>query len=449
MAPPQVRLAKGTVLDHRFVVERVLGQGGMGIVVAARHQALRKTVAIKMMRPEYSVSPELAQRFLREARAAARLRSEHAIRVTDVDVFASGVPYFIMEYWSGLDLAKYLEQHGPLPVELVIELVLQALEAVAEGHRAGIVHRDLKPSNLLLTTRDDGSESIKVLDFGFSKCGDASGGGKLTEAGSLHGSSPYFAPEQVRDGAVVDGRADIWSIAIVAYELLLGKPPFEGHSPQALAAAICGRDPSPLPASMPPSLSRVLSKCLDKRADGRFQNVGELALALAPLTQSPGARASVERIGRLRSLEARADRTPRAPPTVEAGAPNSDLVSLSPYERDQRLLSSRAPAAPKKVLLGGLATAAFATALSLSFWMWRSGPEPQMAKDGSVSPGGVARRAPRAAALPGAFEPLPLAAPRAPAPEPASSASASGSASLPRRPLAPPAGSAAVPVVVP
>ena len=412
MVPPHVRLAKGTVLDRRFVVERVLGQGGMGIVIAARHQTLRKTVAIKMMRPEYSGTPELAQRFLREARAAARLRSEHMIRVTDVNVFASGVPYFIMEYSPGIDLAKHLELHGPLPVSLVVELLLQTLEALAEAHRAGIVHRDLKPANLLLTTREDDSPSIKVLDFGISKCGEASvGGGKLTALGSMLGSPTYMAPEQIRDASAVDARADIWSIGVVGYELLTGKQPFVGRTPQAVIAAVCSEEPKPLPASVPPLLAEALAKCLARRADDRFQNVAELALALAPLSDDLGPRLSIERILRRRSSP--------PPPPVESGkrtsstrgtARASDLraerahattladsgppeMSLPPYERDTSLRPSRAPYSAPRFRAWLVAGGALGAALSL--WLLLRGEPPVS----GPSPAGHAANWPKPAAI--------------------------------------------------
>jgi serine/threonine-protein kinase len=380
------------VLDRRFVVERVLGQGGMGIVIAARHQTLRKTVAIKIMRPEYSGTPELAQRFLREARAAARLRSEHVIRVTDVDVFASGVPYFIMEYSPGIDLAKHLELHGPLPVPQVLELLLQTLEALAEAHRAGIVHRDLKPANLLLTTREDDSPSIKVLDFGISKCGEVSVGGKLTALGAMLGSPMYMAPEQIRDASTVDARADIWSIGVIGYELLTGKQPFVGRTPQAVIAAIFSEEPEALPASVPPLLAEALGKCLRKRADDRFESVAELAQALAPLSDDLGPRLSIERIlrrrssappvesgkhastrGTSRALELRAERAQQATTLADEGP--TELVSLPPYERD----TSAHPSRPARVvarwrtrLMAGVTLGA-----TLSLWLFLRAGSPE------------------------------------------------------------------------
>jgi eukaryotic-like serine/threonine-protein kinase len=395
MVPPHVRLAKGTVLDRRFVVERVLGQGGMGIVIAARHQTLRKTVAIKMMRPEYSGTPELAQRFLREARAAARLRSEHVVRVTDVDVFASGVPYFIMEYSPGIDLAKHLELHGPLPVPLVLELLLQTLEALAEAHRAGIVHRDLKPANLLLTTREDDSPSIKVLDFGISKCSEASVGGKLTALGSMLGSPVYMAPEQIRDASTVDARADIWSIGVVGYELLTGKQPFVGRTPQATIAAICSEEPPPLPASVPPLLAEVLAKCLARRADDRFQTVADLARALAPLSDDLGPRLSIERILRRRSSAppppVRAEREQHATTVADAGPP--ELVSLPPYERDSSARPRSLPHAAAR--FRARLTAGVALCAVLSLWLFLRGGPPESGQ----SPVGHAANRPKSAAV--------------------------------------------------
>jgi eukaryotic-like serine/threonine-protein kinase len=399
MVPSQVRMAKGTVLDRRFVVESVLGQGAMGIVIAARHQTLRKTVVIKMMRPEYSGTPELAQRFLREARAAARLRSEHVIRVTDVDVFASGVPYFIMEYSPGIDLAKHLELHGPLPVPQVIELLLQTLEALAEAHRAGIVHRDLKPANLLLTTREDDSPSIKVLDFGISKCAEASVGGKLTALGSMLGSPMYMAPEQIRDASAVDARADIWSIGVVGYELLTGKQPFTGRTLQAVIATICSEEPEPLPDSVPPLLAEVLGKCLAKRADDRFPTVAELARALAPLSDDLGPRLSIERILRRRSS---------APP------PPPEMPWLPSNEREKSSRPRRPPSAAARFRAGLLALVAFGAAVSL--WLFWRGESPESGSRHAANRLQPAAVSPlRAAVAP----PVERTAPEPPAPLPA------------------------------
>ena len=162
-------LEPGTIVAGKYEVERVLGQGGMGIVLSATHVHLRERVAIKLLSREASEHSESISRFMREARTAARIKSEHVAKVSDVGTLDDGTPYIVMEYLEGADLADTLAQRGPFPADDAIELVLQACEALAEAHSLGIVHRDLKPANLYLTHRADGTPCIKVLDFGISK----------------------------------------------------------------------------------------------------------------------------------------------------------------------------------------------------------------------------------------------------------------------------------------
>ena len=157
------------VLLGKYRVDRILGAGGIGVIVAAHHLQLDERVAIKFLLPDALQSPDVVARFAQEARAAVKIKSEHVVRVIDVGTLASGSPYMVMEYLEGADLSAVLSRRGPMPVEEVVGLVLQACEALAEAHALGIVHRDLKPANLFSIARADGSASVKVLDFGISK----------------------------------------------------------------------------------------------------------------------------------------------------------------------------------------------------------------------------------------------------------------------------------------
>jgi len=339
MVETRFELTSGRLLDGRFEVERTLGQGGMGIVVAARDRVLRRTVAIKLMRPEFSSAPELAARFLREARTAAKLRSEHVARILHVGE-VRGVPYFVMEYSPGHDLAEELKRNGPPELELSLEYVLQLLEALAEAHRAGIVHRDLKPANLYLTVREDDSPTLKVLDFGISKSGDVSVGGKLTLDGAMIGSPVYMSPEQIKDSANVDARSDIWSVGVLAFELVSGIQPFRAKTVPAMIAAVCANPPPALPPWVPLELQSVILKCLEKDPAQRFQSVEELARALSPFAEDLACRMSIDRILRRRSS--------RPPPMSESKPEDPRLsdpfrVSISAYERDAE---AEAPARP-------------------------------------------------------------------------------------------------------
>jgi serine/threonine protein kinase len=294
----------GAVIDDKFVVSELIGSGGMGVVIAARHRALGRLVAIKFLHPEFASSPEIVQRFLREARATSRLKSEHVVGIIDVGTLPSGIPYFVMEHLTGTDLATQLQKHGPLGIDEVLDYVLQALEAIAEAHRAGVVHRDLKPANLLLTTREDDSDFIKVLDFGTSKLlrNDATYHELITRSGSLLGSPLYMSPEQIRNAGEVDARSDIWSLGVVMHELLTGHAPFQGRFLAEIITSICEDDYAP-PAreDLPAELAEILMKCLQKERGQRFQTAEQLARAFLPIIRTVASQVSIERILRLPS----------------------------------------------------------------------------------------------------------------------------------------------------
>ncbi len=294
----------GALLDGKYHVERVLGHGGMGVVVAAHHVHLDEMVAIKFLRPEILNDAEAVGRFMREARAAVKIRSEHVARVTDVGKLSNGVPYMVLEYLEGVDLGKWLEGGNRPPIPTLIDAVLQACEAIAEAHRLGIVHRDLKPSNLFFTQRPDGSPSIKVLDFGISKMSSTSQEGAelgLTKTTAVFGSPLYMSPEQLRSARSVDHRTDIWSLGVILYELIAGKVPFDGEAYSNICIAIATAAPPELGVlrqDVPRPLEQVILKCLKKERDERYANLAELARALAPFA-TPGGAASVERIERI------------------------------------------------------------------------------------------------------------------------------------------------------
>ncbi|HZU82434.1 MAG TPA: serine/threonine-protein kinase, partial [Polyangiaceae bacterium] len=223
----------GEVVAGKYEIERVLGRGGMGVVVSARHLQLGHRVAIKFKRRAADAESTPAERFLQEARAAAQLSSEHVARVLDFGRTDAGVPYIVMEHLQGIDLQQVLQRDGPMPAPRAVALVLQACEAIAEAHALGIVHRDLKPANLFLSTRRDGAVVLKVLDFGISKVtGAAAGAGAQvrTTSGLFLGSPSYMAPEQARSAECVDARADVWALGVILFELITGVRPFDGAS---------------------------------------------------------------------------------------------------------------------------------------------------------------------------------------------------------------------------
>jgi eukaryotic-like serine/threonine-protein kinase len=293
----------GEVVAEKYLIEKTLGVGGMGVVMAARDQLLDRKVAIKFLLPKLAGSDTAVQRFMREARSATRVTSEHVVRLLEIEKLPSGTPFFVMEYLEGSDLRALLRERGALSPSLAVDYVLQALQAVAEGHVKGIVHRDLKPGNLFLTSRADGTALIKVLDFGIAKTidSDSAESTSLTSSDDVRlGSPAYMPPEQLQNPRDVDKRSDIWSLGATLYELLCGRPPFEGPGYLELASRILSQPPSPLseqqvPSTLPNGLEAILRKCLEKDRNARYANAAELATALAPFG-SDDSRVSLGRV---------------------------------------------------------------------------------------------------------------------------------------------------------
>jgi len=268
----------------KYRLERLVGRGGMSVVFAAEHTMLRRRVAIKFLSLDQCESGVAVARFLHEGRSAARIRSEHVARVIDVDTIPGGLPCMVLEYLEGYDLAHMLRRRGALPMELAVDYVMEALEAVAEAHTLGIVHRDLKPSNLFVVQRADGRKDIKVIDFGISKSIGDSDQTAFTKRHSILGSPEYMSPEQAQ-GETVDTRTDLWSIGIVLYELLSGSCPFGGADYMEVLGKVTREDPPSISATcphIPPPLEEIIRRCLQRDREKRCQTASELARALLP-----------------------------------------------------------------------------------------------------------------------------------------------------------------------
>jgi tRNA A-37 threonylcarbamoyl transferase component Bud32 len=277
----------GTVIGQKYWVERVLGEGGMGVVYAATHLQLGQRVALKFLRPDQVNDPEIVERFLREARAVVRLRSEHVCRV--VDVGSEGTtPFIVMEHLDGHDLATVIKQGGAVRPSIAVDYVVQACLGLAEAHAAAIVHRDLKPSNLFLTRRPEGTPLVKVMDFGIAKAGGRMDA-RLTDSAAIMGSPSYMAPEQLKSARDVDARADVWSLGVVLFELVTARRPFDGDTVADIAAKVTLDPPAPLPLDLPRGFAELVLRCLEKDPARRYPTVGALAQALAPFG-SPGSR---------------------------------------------------------------------------------------------------------------------------------------------------------------
>jgi len=344
--PPDV----GTLVAGKYKIERVIGQGGMGVVYAAYHVQLDQRVAIKFLLPQVAAQHTGAvQRFVREARASARIRSEHVARVVDVSS-ENGVPYMVMEHLIGTDLGQVLKSFGALAIDDAVDYVLQACEALAEAHSLGIVHRDLKPSNLFVSRRSDGTPVIKVLDFGIAKAPEAEAWaeGALTGTDGAIGSPMYMSPEHLRSTATVDQRTDVWSLGIILHELLTSRHPFEATSPGGMCVMIAADPPAPLRRHRPDApqeLEDVLLKCLEKDRNRRFQNVGELATALAPFAHARS-QLEIERILRVTASSVATRPSGKVAPIVLPGVASQPSGTLG---GDQTQPSAKFPAVPAAV----------------------------------------------------------------------------------------------------
>jgi serine/threonine-protein kinase len=326
-----VEVKEGDILAGKYRVEQVLGQGGMGVVVAATHVVLQNKVALKFLLPSVAKHKQTAARFLREAQAAVKIKSPHVARVIDVgQMEESGSPYMVMEFLEGRDLGQILEREGALQVERACNFVLQACEALAAAHASGIVHRDIKPANLFVTDSPDGSPLVKVLDFGISKNVVDMGISNLTQTQTSMGSPLYMSPEQMRSARDVDARTDIWSLGVVLFEALTGQMPFMAETmPQLVALVLEEKAPrmDMLRPDLPAGLVEAVARCLEKDRDKRFQHVGQFAEAVARFVPK-GGMLSAERTSRI-VTGAGLDRTTEVP-SVQNPAPTPDLGVVAP-----------------------------------------------------------------------------------------------------------------------
>ncbi len=270
----------GAVLAGRYRLVREVGRGGMGSVWRAQHLALGTPLAIKLIDPRLLDNEHARRRFVKEAQAAASLSSFHVVQVFDYGV-EFDTPYIAMELLEGESLADRIDRSGALPPHAVGRFLAHLLRALAKAHDAGLVHRDLKPDNVFIVDTDDG-EQAKVLDFGIAKAVSKTTLDASTAAGTLLGTPSYMSPEQLVDPSAVDERSDLWSVAVIAYECLVGQQPFEAETLPELAVAILS-GPAPVPsefAEVPPGFDAWFARAVHRDPDDRFQTATEMGAAL-------------------------------------------------------------------------------------------------------------------------------------------------------------------------
>jgi serine/threonine-protein kinase len=340
----EVRIPPGTVVLDKYRVVRTLGVGGMGVVVLAKHEALGNQVAIKFLLPQFSVVPDAARRFVREAQAASKIASEHIVRVFDTGTSVPYGPYIVMEYLEGTDLSRHVRARGGLPMEIAIDYAVQAALALGEAHVSGIVHRDVKPANLFVVERSDGSHCVKVLDFGISKVAEESSL-EVTKTSAILGSGLYMSPEQMKSAKNVDERTDIYALGISLFEMLARTQPFTAESFPDLVIKVNMEPPAELRSlrpDVPAELAAVIARAYARKPADRYQTMALFATALAPWA-APATHLYIDKVVRLDAR--RRGSSPSIPPDGGSVPPAPPLT----YDGELRIPRPAAVPSPSSV----------------------------------------------------------------------------------------------------
>ena len=324
-------IAPGTVIDGRYRVVRAIGQGGNGMVYEVEHTRTGRRLALKALLDQTGFA-----RLEQEARAASVMKNGHTARIIDMEPTGAAGPYMVMELLEGQSLRALLDEAGQLPLELTVNIAMQACECLQEAHALGIIHRDLKPENVYLCASPwPGQYDVKVLDFGVMKMA-ADGGAipksSLTRTGSTVGTPYYMSLEQLRNSSAVDARADVYSLGVVLYECLSGRKPFQAETIGDLVYALCSGPPTPLSRlrpDLPPDVGEVVMRTLSANRDDRPGSMVELATALLPYA-SPAFALWVTIDGRKPAL----GRPPAEPPSsiqipATMGAPTALVAGVA------------------------------------------------------------------------------------------------------------------------
>lgn len=278
----------GKVIDGKYKVESMIGEGGMAVVYKANHMQMERTVVIKVMQETLLVNKTSIERFERECKLTAKLNHPNIVSVYDVGRINDVQPYLVMEYIKGESLADKISRQGAMPITTAANIIVQICRGLQEAHSQGIIHRDLKPENVLLQEKTDRPDWVKIVDFGISHL--LQGPKRLTKTGKMIGTPEYIAPEQLKDRAI-DVRTDIYSLGIMMYELLAGRVPFESESAESVLMKHLMVEPAPLSTyrddiAENSHLHTIVHKCLNKNPDERYQSVTELRLDVEQVLNS-------------------------------------------------------------------------------------------------------------------------------------------------------------------
>jgi serine/threonine-protein kinase len=382
------------LLGGQFQILQKIGSGGMGAVYKAAQPAMNRMVAVKILHPKLANRKDLVSRFRREARAMSHLSHPNTARVLLYGELDDGALYIVMEYLEGRNLNQVVRKEGPLPVERAIPVLIQVCGALQEAHLQGIVHRDLKPENIFLSTNGGLRDYPKVLDFGLAKVTERElrpGSIMLTQEGMVFGTPEFMSPEQAQ-GKVLDARSDIYSLAVILYEVLTGKLPFEAKTPMEYIQLHVTRAPTPLDQripgkTFPPGLGDVIAKALEKRPEDRYASAADFAEALKPYASGgktytammpKSASAVVEQAARAHQAALDAAKIPQPPPSaggVGLQMPAKTVKMLAPELAGQAAHAPRANRAPSRttspLLLVGIAAACLVAGIVLTVVAFR------------------------------------------------------------------------------